>query len=214
MAQATPEHPWERQIEETDSAWAGFVVYRDLGPAERSAAKAAKNSGKNHRLFEEWCQKWDWVARCHAFDAFMDRKKREADIAAIEEMRKRHIDFSMALQGTSALALNKIMALEKAPLRDHKGKIVVDEKGKPVLGPLTLKPSEVRDLAELGVKLERLNRGEPDSIQQQKHELTVDDRRRSLQSAAKNTTMRMAIRKALAEARGEVDERSGGPTKH
>lgn len=213
-AQAAPEHPWDRQVEETDAAWAGFVGYRDLGPAERSLVKAARNVGKHPRVFEEWSQKWDWVARCHAFDAFMDRRKREADLAEIEAMRRRHIQMAMSLQGAAALALNKIVAAEHEPLRDEKGKILVDEKGKPLLGPLTLKPSEVRDLAELGVKLERLNRGEPDSIQEQRHELTVEDRRKSLQDAARSGTVRMAIRKALAEARGEVDERSGGPTKH
>lgn len=163
-----PEHPWDRQPQETDQAWSGFVLYRDLGPAVRTLAKAAKAASKSAPLFLDWSQRWDWVARCRAYDAYLDKKKREADEAAIVDMRRRHIDFSMALQGTAALALNKIMNAEKAPALDAKGRPMLDAKGRPMLSPLTLKASEVRDLAELGVKLERLNRGEPESIAEQR----------------------------------------------
>ena len=57
------------------------------------------------------------------------------------------------MQGVAALALNKIGAAEKALTAD----------GKP--GPLTLKPNEVKELADIGSRLERLARGEPGEIE-------------------------------------------------
>lgn len=147
-----PEFPWERQPGETDSAWAAFVVYRDDGPGERSLAKLGRKFGKNKENFERWSSTWDWVARVRAYDVFLDRKKREKDLAEVEAMRVRHIDFAMTLQGAAALALNKIVAAERAK----------DEKGQPL--PVILSPHEVKELAELGLKVERLNRGEPESI--------------------------------------------------
>lgn len=147
-----PEHPWDRQPGETDHAWPTFVAYRDQPPGERSLAKLAQRFDKSRQFLGQWSSKWEWVARCHAYDAWRDRQARAAEAAAVKAMRERHIQMAMSFQGAAALALNKIIAAEKTLGPD----------GKP--GPLTLKPSEVKDLAELGVKLERLNRGEPEAI--------------------------------------------------
>lgn len=153
-----PERPWERQRAEPDCAWEGFVAYRELGPGHRSLSAAAAKMGKKSSTLERWSRNWDWVARCHAYDVWVDRETKLAEITAIKDMRRRHIEFAMSFQGAAALALNKIIAAEKARTED----------GKP--GPLTLKPTEVKELAELGLRLERLNRGEPSEIEK----LTID----------------------------------------
>ncbi len=143
---APPDNAWERQPDEPDGAWEAFVIYRDMGPGHRAIRKTAAQLSKNETTMYEWSQRWDWVARCRAFDGYVDRQRVEAEISAVRDMRRRHIEMSMAVQGAAALALNKIIAAEKE---------------KKDLG---LKPSEVRDFIDLGLKIERINRGEPEAI--------------------------------------------------
>ncbi|HSC14600.1 MAG TPA: hypothetical protein VLI71_05750 [Gammaproteobacteria bacterium] len=188
-----PEHPWERQPEETDSGWAGFVAYRDLGPNERSLAKAALKIGKQKRNLEAWCTAWDWVARCAAFDAWTDRQAKLAELEGVREMKKRQIAMGQAFQGVAALALNKIGAAEKS----------VGPDGKP--GPLTLKPNEVKELAELGAKLERLARGEPGEIEVARIETPAGAQGPIVHDYSNLTTEELrTLRMLTRKARGDV----------
>jgi len=143
---AAPEHPWDRQPGEPDSSWANFLAYRDMPPAVRSQEKAAHKVGKNPQTIGCQSQRWDWVARVRACDMWKDKQTQIAEIQSIQDMRRRHIQMAMSFQGAAALALNKIIQAEREG------------------SALTLKPGEVKELAELGIKIERLNRGEPETI--------------------------------------------------
>lgn len=153
MPGVPPEHPWERQPTETDMAWEAFVVYRNLGPTKRSQVETAKVLSKHPGTLTPWSAEHQWVLRAHAYDQWVDRQNLMAEAEARKEMRKRHIQMAMSLQGAAALALNKIIKAEQQGEQ------------------LTLKPGEMKELAELGLKIERLNRGEPDSITEQKVEI-------------------------------------------
>lgn len=145
-----PEHPWERQPEEPDTSWDSFVTYRDMGPARRTIAGAGKVLGKSRQTLELMSSKWDWVARCAAHDAWVDRETKLAEIEGLRDMKRRHVELAMELQEAAALGLKKLIAAQKA-LND-------DPDAEP------LNPRAIRELAELGAKLERLTRGEPDAI--------------------------------------------------
>lgn len=166
-----PEHPWERQPGEGDRAWDAFTTYRDLGPGKRSLQLLVDKCHKGHSNFARWSNLWDWVARCTAFDAWMDRQARLIEIEEIRAMKRRHIEFAMSFQGAAALALNKIIEAEKRPRRDANGQVVLGPDGKPLSGELTLRPNEVKELADLGMRIERLNRGEPTEIEASKVEI-------------------------------------------
>lgn len=149
----TPESAWERQVGETGLCWEAFRTYRDMPPGERTLLKLVPIFGKCRTNFQRWSSEWDWMARCQAYDSWKDRQVRLAEIAAVRDMKTRHIQMAMSLQGAAALALNKIIAAERAGTQ------------------LTLKPNEVKELAELGLKIERLNRGEPSEIEVAKIEM-------------------------------------------
>ena len=73
--------PWHRQPGETDAAWRGFQVYRDLG-VDRSALQAYRqrygNPTAEHAAgyFQAWSARNDWVQRARAYDAYQDELAR------------------------------------------------------------------------------------------------------------------------------------------
>ena len=73
--------PWHRQPGETDAAWQGFQVYRDLG-VDRSALQAYRqrygNPTAEHAAgyFQAWSARNDWVQRARAYDAYQDELAR------------------------------------------------------------------------------------------------------------------------------------------
>jgi hypothetical protein len=133
--------PWERQPKETEASWGAFIEYRDLGPVERSLSKLSKKFKKSVQNFSVWSRKHDWVKRCAAYDSWMDGKRLEVDADEIKAMRRRHIQLGSMLQGVAALALKKLVTSEQTQSKR------------------TLRPHEIRDLAELGAKLEQQSRG-------------------------------------------------------
>jgi hypothetical protein len=120
-----------------------------MGPGDRSTSKLAKLYRKLRTNFTVWSSKYDWVARCHAYDAFVDRELRDAALEARKDMNRRHLQLAHSLEGAGALGLNKIIAAEKA-------------------GTSLLKPCEVKDFIALGMQTERLALGEPDTIAEQR----------------------------------------------
>lgn len=146
---------WERQPGEPARAYAAFCLYRDMPATERSlravadrlygsgggnpASKRRRAPGQLHK----WSVRWRWVERAAAWDEEQDRVAREAQIRAIQEMRDRHVREAMALQQK---------ALER--LRQ--------------MHPEELSPKDVLAYFVEAAKLERLSRGEPDQIQEQR----------------------------------------------
>lgn len=158
--------PWERQEGETDKSWGGFVIYRDLGAGKRSLAKAAEIFGKSPEALGQHARLWRWIERAAAWDRELDRVAREAKIKEAEEMGRRHINAHLLEQRFSVRELMKM---------DRKSEAHPDD--------CVLEPKEVRDFLDHGIKGERLARGEPETIAEQRHELTVGDRRGRLRSA-------------------------------
>lgn len=139
-------HSWDRHPREGNYAWSAFVTYRDLGPQNRSYRRVAEIHGKTEGTIAQFAHRWDWRRRIIEFDRWVDEKSQIAEVEAVKEMRARHIKIAMSLQGAGAIALNKLIESERS------GKTRV------------LKPTELREMIDLGVKLERLNRGEPTDL--------------------------------------------------
>lgn len=128
---------WERMPNESSKAYAAFCVYRDLGP-ERSLEKAIQKLDKKRvkQTVWRWSSKYNWVARCKAYDDYIERRKREERERAILEMAERHAREAVAFQ-------QKVLAR----LKD--------------IDPSELSPSDIARWFDVAVKVERLSRGEP-----------------------------------------------------
>lgn len=148
---------WERRPGESARAYAAFCMYRDLPPRERSLTRVAEDIAKAstkqrhvasiRRRLSDWSSKWNWVERAAAWDEERDRIARQAQIEAIKEMRERHASEAMMLQKK---ALDRLRAMDARELA----------------------PNDVLRYLIEAAKLERLARGEPETVEEQRHDLT------------------------------------------
>uniref|UniRef100_A0A7C2ZYB4 Uncharacterized protein n=2 Tax=Thermorudis TaxID=1649508 RepID=A0A7C2ZYB4_9BACT len=151
----TETKPWERLPGEPAKAYHAFTIYRDLSPKERSLRRVAEVLGygrskdKKGRLkvpatIEKWSRRYRWVDRALAWDDEQDRLRREAQREAVEEMLRRHAQEAVALQ---TKALQRLRELD----------------------PSELSPGDVLRYFIEAAKLERISRGEPETITEERH---------------------------------------------
>ncbi len=191
---------WLKQEFETDTAFHRFTVYRDLGP-ERTLEKVREKLGKKPSYsaqIQKWSRKNAWVRRVEAYDAEQDRLRLEAEtkekiIAARKTIKE---------MAATAEALWKLAARDlenwHLMLQDEKAKAAKEKRrAKPALSP-----ADLQRLADTGMKLHRLAMGEPDSIQEQRHELTVEEKRKRAQAIYEDPDARKAMQ-VVARKLGE-----------
>ena len=138
--------PYERRENETDPAWAAFVVYRDMG-LDRSLTKVSQAAGKDRSLMEKWSSGHEWRKRVIAYDMEADRRSRIGALKGVEDMRRRQTKLALLAQDLVTLELSKLV-----------------EGAKKHAGASTVDPALVAKLLETSTKLERVVRGEPGEI--------------------------------------------------
>lgn len=140
---------WNRQESESPEAFAAFVTYRDMFP--RALSKTALAFSKSETLMERWSSKHDWVSRSSAWDSELDKRAQIVAADAVKRMKAEQLVLALDLQSASKKSLTDLLRklddLENNP-------------------NACLTPRYIVQFAEVGAKLERLNRDEPDSIQQ------------------------------------------------
>lgn len=140
--------PWERQRGESGKAFAAFCVYRDMG-AKRSLREVCRILSRDkttvkQRHIEDWSSRWRWVERATAWDDELDRRAREAQVEEVRKMRERHVREAMSIQ---EMAIRRLKGMDPTELSAH---------------------DVLRYFME-GTKLERISRGEPETIQEHQH---------------------------------------------
>lgn len=107
---------WDQLEGEGDRAYAGFIIFRDLG-ARRTIVEAArlfydagkpKASASQSSRFMAWSAKYHWQDRAREYDKFLADAAVEARIKAITEMNERQAQYGRGLQ---AVAMNRIRTL-------------------------------------------------------------------------------------------------------
>ncbi len=150
---------YERQSGEKRFAWRAFVLYRDIGPDRTlwavckplqdlfSIARQSDHTKKYPhgagvaRRLETWWKENRWWDRAGAWDRAKAAEKDHQKRIDLEEMEKRHVMESQALQ--------------------HKGLQALQ-----AMNPSILHPREVLRYLEVAMKLEAMARGKPESIRQ------------------------------------------------
>ncbi len=130
-----PGDVWERLNGEPAYAFHAFVTYRDLG-LTRSTAKVAELLGKHASTIRKFSSRHSWTTRVEAWDRFQDEARLSANIEAQRDMVVRHARLGQLAQSK---------ALERLQQMDSK----------------LLTPTQMVQLLDLGIKVERLSRGAP-----------------------------------------------------
>ena len=123
-----------------------------MPPGDRSIAKAARSyygdrfTIYRQRVWERWSVKHGWVRRVEAWDEERDRQARDAELAALREMKEKH---TKAAQGLYQIGLASMARFQKEMQEDAK---------------LRLAPTVFLQFMAQAAELERKARGEPDQI--------------------------------------------------
>lgn len=103
-----PEHPWERQPDETDKAYEAFRAYLELGPG-RTLREVETKLGKSRQLISRWSSKHGWVGRADAFEAEGHKRADDATLDAIAERAKRQAQIAQLNQEALALPAKELL---------------------------------------------------------------------------------------------------------
>ena len=141
-----------RLLGESDKAYSAFCYYRDLG-YDRSITKVTRGCHKSHGLISRWNSRYHWAERIRAWEDHLDRVAMEKAEKARKDMVDRHIRLSSMLQSVGTAKLlewhKQVQAWQQDPQHNQ-------------LPNLT--PSDVVRLIELGIRIERLCRGESTEV--------------------------------------------------
>ena len=114
MAKDIAPDPWERQPKESAKAYAAFCIYRDMG-VQRALRKVTQALNKNLTTIAEWSSKYDWVNRCAAWDAEVDRVARQKQLKDIATMREKQRKNAQTMQEKGMAFLESLAAEEALP---------------------------------------------------------------------------------------------------
>jgi hypothetical protein len=142
-------------------AYAAFCLYRDLGPRRtldaasrnyHAAGRAVDQAATGRRCrasgrIRQWAERWNWNARARAWDQELGRVQRAEQLEAVKEMAERHAREALMLQNKAVERLRQ-------------------------LRPEELKPRETLDFLVRATRLERLARGEPQTVEEHHYQET------------------------------------------
>lgn len=135
---------WQRQSDESSCAFDAFVLYRDM--PQRSNRQVGETLKKNKSQIDLWSSKHAWVARCRAWDNELDKRVRHVQVQEIKAMKRRQIRMAVEMQSVAGAALKSLT-----------------EKLNDQAGPKSpVSPDHIVRLVDIGSRLERLNRDEPE----------------------------------------------------
>jgi hypothetical protein len=138
------EHLWDRLGEETEYAWKGFCIYRDMGPG-RTILGCAQVLGMpevSRGNIYLWIEKYHWRERIAAWDQEVTRQHLQSEIQAKEDVDKRHRKLSLRLYQILA---QRLVGDPTAGIQP--------------LDPNRIGPGEWVRMMELAVRVERLAHG-------------------------------------------------------
>lgn len=145
---------WERLPGETVGQYDKFCAYRDMkipgDPSSRRSIRALSGTiGSPKRYLDKLSSSLQWVARAEAYDVEMERKARAQNEAAILKMRKDHAELASQMIKKAAKRLLLIPEEE-------------------------LSAADIVRMFDIGVKIERLSRGQATENRQFSGEATFN----------------------------------------
>lgn len=150
-----PALPWERLPDESVRAYAQFCAFRDMPYTSeehesftraqirsgRSLGKVAKRLGSSISLVQKYSMRFNWRSRAEAYDDYVERELREKNESEIRKMNKLHAKAGRKLTEKALCGLASVNAKALSAL-------------------------DIVRMFDIGVKIERLARGQSTERQQ------------------------------------------------
>jgi hypothetical protein len=142
-----------KKLTESKPAFEAWRVYARL-MEKRSIRKVAQQLDKSTTLIGRWSVVWKWQERARLWDDYVSETENLAFIKERQAMARRQAQASVIQQNCATRALIELDAEVAA-------------------GRRKLTPSEITRMLSEGAKLERINRGDPDTDQVAKIIVTI-----------------------------------------
>lgn len=140
------EHPWHRQPCDTPISWSLFSDYRDAGPG-RSLAVLARGSNLSWQQIHRTAREDAWTARANAYDEWLEGEREETIMEAVRENA----------EATAARHIHACKRLVKLGSQELEKYLRASSEGEM---PGLLVPRDVLRFITLGIRAERLIRGD------------------------------------------------------
>lgn len=134
---------WDHQQNESPKSFGRFALYRDMG-TDRSLRKLAKDLDLNLSTLAEISKRDNWQERAAAFDAYIDKASQFNQLSHLKAMKSRQIALALKAQEFAQKGLEILM------------RSFDDERIN------NIRPEGLSRLLEIGCRLERLNRDQPE----------------------------------------------------
>jgi hypothetical protein len=154
------QYAWQQQPGESPKAFQAFVVYRNTEPNERSLQRVVSELAKSRTLISRWSAKWSWVERAQAWDDYQEMRRLEKRIEAKQRMDEKHLRI---IRDACSKAIEALAKMDPEKLAGNY--------------------FELRHWIKDSIRLERLIRGEPETIEVRREKIelqaTVEERLKS-----------------------------------
>jgi len=150
---------WDRRQGETRKAFRAFTLYRDQ-PDKRGFKEVGAQLNCSVQNVFKWAKKYDWYNRVRAWDVHEDQQAQEAQIRERRAMAERIAHSGKRLQDVALAQLEKLCDRLENGKPDPADPETDPAKKRRIYPELT--PYQIARMYEVGVKSERVGRGEPD----------------------------------------------------
>jgi hypothetical protein len=106
--------PWNKRGDESAKAFEAFNLYLELG-AQRTVVKVSEKCGKHVSMLYRWSRRYQWDARCDAWEDFQDAEWVKERQRSIREACRRHTLIAKSMTGKVTGRLKKIDPEELSP---------------------------------------------------------------------------------------------------
>jgi len=148
-------HIWERLAEEPERAFLRFKKYREMG-TKRSLRSLAKDEKVQLSAIACLSSKFSWQKRAAEWDRHLDQISQQSEIDEILAMKKRQISLALKAQKVAEQGLEKL--IKHVEIKDAS----------------ELRALDLSKLLDIGCRLERLNRDEPEQSLEIKEQQNFD----------------------------------------
>ena len=90
--------PWERQPDESENAYAAFLIYRDLEQRSLPAVAKDERVSLSESSVRQWSARWSWGYRAYEWDRFLSRQDEQEMVRYRLSMNKRQRDVARVAQ--------------------------------------------------------------------------------------------------------------------